>query len=102
MGKIYKEELEGEELPIVGEYNIVTDWDGVAQAIIQIVQVEIIPFSEVTDDFAYKEGEGDRSLMYWRDVHIDFFTTELSALDKPFTEDLLIVCMEFKMVYTSK
>ncbi|MCT4606010.1 MAG: ASCH domain-containing protein [Marinisporobacter sp.] len=31
-----------------------------------------------TEEFAKTEGEGDKSLKYWRKVHIDFFTREVN------------------------
>jgi len=31
-------------------------------------------FNDVDDDFAYDEGEGDRSLAYWREAHKRYFT----------------------------
>jgi uncharacterized protein YhfF len=51
-------------------------------------------------DHVYKEGEGDRSLEYWRKVHIDFLTHELSEINKTFTENTLVVCEEFELVYS--
>lgn len=31
--------------------------------------VYIVPFNEVSIKYAFKEGEGDKSLSYWRRVH---------------------------------
>lgn len=92
-------EMEGVQLPQKGELNIITDWDGVAQAITENVNVQIIPFKEVSEDFARKEGEGDRTLHYWRSVHVDFFTKELANMNRAFSWDMLVVCEEFRLVY---
>ncbi len=51
------------------------------------------------DNDAYKEGEGDRSLEYWRKVHIDFLTRELAEINKAFTKKTQVVCEEFELVY---
>ncbi|WP_432664930.1 ASCH domain-containing protein [Wukongibacter baidiensis] len=91
--------LEGEELPKEGQLSIITDWKGIAQCIIEIKKVNIMPFKEVTEEFAKIEGEGDKSLEYWRRVHIDFFTKELSEVGKEFTEDMEVVFEEFEVVY---
>ncbi|CAH0343987.1 ASCH domain-containing protein [Bacillus sp. CECT 9360] len=92
-------EMEGVKRPQKGELNIITDWDGVAQAITETVNVSIIPFKEVSEDFARKEGEGDRTLHYWRTVHIDFFTKELMNMNIAFSEDMLVVCEELRLIY---
>ena len=31
-------------------------------------------FNDVDGDFAYDEGEGARSLAYWREAHLRYFT----------------------------
>lgn len=92
-------EVEKEPIPKVGEFNIITDWEGEAEVITETIDVRVLPFKEVGAEFAAKEGEGDKSLAYWRRVHIEFFTNELIDMDKEFNEDMLIVCEEFRVVY---
>lgn len=69
---LYK--IEDEPLPQPGEWSIILDGKENAVCVIRTASVSVIPFNKVTEEFAYKEGEGDRSLAYWRRVHIDFFT----------------------------
>lgn len=45
------------------------------------------------------EGEGDKSLEYWRNVYIKFFTEELKEVGKQFNEDMNIVYEEFEVVF---
>jgi len=92
-------EIENEPIPGVGDYIIIINWTGMAQCIIQIINVNIIPFKEVTEEFAAKEGEGDKTLSFWRKVHRKFFTLELKEYSKKFSEDMLMVCEEFEVVY---
>lgn len=92
-------ELEDEELPAVNEYSIILNWAGEAQCIIQNTRVFLVPFKEVTPEFAKREGEGDGSLDYWKSVHRKFFIEALNETDKEFTEDMLVVCEEFEVVY---
>ncbi len=91
--------LENEPLPKVGEYNVITDYGGAPKAITKTIDVSIIPFKDVDRDFASKEGEGDRSLSYWRKVHTEFFTAEMTELNQIFHEDMLVVCEEFQVVH---
>jgi uncharacterized protein YhfF len=92
-------EIDKEELPEIGEYSIITDWDGKAKCIIETTDVTIKPFNEVDKIFARIEGEGDGSLYFWKKVHNEFFTKELKTYELEFTEDLLVVCESFMVVY---
>jgi len=92
-------EREGEPLPQSGEYSIILNSKDEPVCIIQTVAVEVVPFKEVPEEFAYAEGEGDRSYEYWRNVHINFFTDELKNIGKEFTEDMLVVCERFTLIH---
>ena len=92
-------EIENELIPEVGDYAVITNWKGVAQSIIQITSINTIPFKEVTEEFAAKEGEGDKTLSFWRKVHRKFFTLELKEHNKKFYEDMPVICEEFEVVY---
>ncbi|MDW7668464.1 MAG: ASCH domain-containing protein [Bacillota bacterium] len=94
----YWYEVEDERIPEAGDLNIITDWEGKPVCVIKNEKVSVIPFKDVDKDFAFREGEGDKSLKYWRDVHIDYFTKELKEVDKDFNEDMLVVCEEFDVV----
>lgn len=88
-----------EKLPKTGEYSIIINWQGIAKCIIKTTKIEIIPFKDVTEKFASIEGEGDKSLDYWRNVHRIYFEDELKEIGKEFNEDMEIVCEEFEVVY---
>lgn len=92
-------EYENEKVPEAGDYSIITDWKGIAQCIIQTKEVTITPYIEVSEEFAAKEGEGDRSLVHWRNAHWHYFSREMEAMGKKPTEDMLVVCEEFEVVY---
>ena len=92
-------EVEDEPIPEEGEYSIILDGAGEAVCIIRTEKVYVTEFRNVTAGHAFKEGEGDRSLEYWREVHRDFFTDELNSYGLGFSEDMLIVCEEFGVVY---
>lgn len=95
-------EIENEQVPEAGDYAVITNWNGIAQCIIQIKNINIIAFKNVTKEFAAKEGEGDKSLRFWRKVHRKSFTLELKERNKKFYEDMLVVCEEFEVVYQSE
>ena len=92
-------EAENQELPRVGEYSIVLSSKDEAVCIIRTTNVYIVPFDEVSAEHAYKEGEGDRSLQYWRNVHADFFKAEFAEAGLTFTDRTSVVCEEFVCVF---
>lgn len=92
-------EYEKCDLPKVGEYNLILRTNGEAVCITRTTSVAVVPFMEVTAEHAYKEGEGDRSLQYWRTVHAQAFANELTEINEKFSEDMLVVCEEFKVVF---
>ncbi|MCH2189411.1 MAG: ASCH domain-containing protein [Gammaproteobacteria bacterium] len=94
-------EAENEPLPKAGDLSIVTNWQGTPLCVIQVEKVEIVPFNKVTAEFALCEGEGDKSLEYWRRVHWDYYHRELAATSKSPTDDMPIVCEYFKVIFTA-
>ncbi len=93
-------DLEKEELPKVNELSIITDFDGNAVAIIKNIKVEFIKFFDVTAELASKEGEGDKSLEYWRQAHIEVFKKWLKEFDILFDESMEIVYESFEVLFT--
>lgn len=95
-------ELEQEQVPKVESYSVLLDGNDQAQAIICTKVVEILPYSQVSEVHGYLEGEGDRTLNYWRSVHQPFFEQELKKYGQTFSEDMLIVYELFELVYQKK
>lgn len=89
----------GETIPSVGDLHIITDWDNTALFIIRTTAVNIVPYKDVTEEFAKKEGEGDLSLKYWQDVHESIFIREQHACGEVFSYGTEIVCEEFELVF---
>lgn len=59
----------GEPLPEVGSHWIACDSSGSPILILRTTKVSLAAFEEVDADFAYAEGEDDRSLESWRREH---------------------------------
>lgn len=86
--------------PKVGDYSIVTDWDGNPRCVIMTTKISILAFKDMTFDICKLEGEDD-SLESWRNNHIKFFTKDGEILDYTFTEDMPVLFEEFEVVYQS-
>ena len=91
--------IDNEALPQVGEYSVILDSHDNARCITKTTKVYVTSFNEVSEAHAYKEGEGDRSLAYWRKVHEKFFTECLNETGLDFSPTMEVVCEEFEVVY---
>lgn len=91
-------DIDGEDLPAVGQYGIILNGKSEPLCIIQFTKVSITPMNEVTEAFAALEGEGDLSYEYWYNEHERFFRKELSSYNIDFSFDMDLVCQEFKVV----
>lgn len=83
---------------IIGDYSILTNWNKSKQLLIKTTDINVVPFNKVTKQHARAEGEGTKSLRYWRKVHKELFTEELKEKNITFTEDMQIVCEIFRIV----
>jgi len=90
--------IEGKSVPQVGDYSIVTDWDGNPCCVIKTAAITIIPFDEMTYDICKREGE-DGSLESWKNGHRHFFTEEGKTLGYEFSEDMPVVFEDFEVVF---
>jgi len=77
----------------VGERWIVLDGRGQARCVIETTEVTYRRYNEVDSAFASDEGEGDRSLAYWRQAHRNYFGRQ-----GKFSEDMMLMCERFRLV----
>lgn len=64
---------EDEPLPEPGTLSILLNGSGRPRALVVTTHVQVVAFDQVDAEHADAEGEGDRSLAYWREVHEQFF-----------------------------
>jgi uncharacterized protein YhfF len=72
---------------------IVLDGRGQPACVIETLEVSYRRYHEVDAAFAYEEGEGDRSLRYWREAHRNYF----GRMGR-FSEDMMLMCERFRLV----
>ena len=95
---LWSYEIEGESIPKVGDLNIVTDWEGIPQCVIETTAVTIIPFEDITYDICKREGEDD-TLESWRAGHIKFFKGDGDILGYEFSNKMPVIFENFEVVY---
>ncbi|GAA3832307.1 ASCH domain-containing protein [Nocardioides panacisoli] len=89
-------ESEDSPLPEPGSMGIVLDGSGNPRALVATTDVRVARFDEVDAEHARLEGEGDRSLDHWREVHERFFAEHAPG---GFSPDMKVVLERFKVVY---
>ena len=92
-------EIEDEPLPQVGRLTVILDWQENPVCIVKLTQVDVCPFDQVTPEFAYAEGEGDRSYQWWHDAHVKFFTQYAQQIGAEFDTSADLVLERFEKVY---
>jgi uncharacterized protein YhfF len=65
-----------EPLPQEGDHSVILDGEGRPVCIIRTTEVTVKPFGQVDAAFAWDEGEGDRTLGWWRKAHAEFFARD--------------------------
>ena len=87
-------EDENETLPEVGDLSVILDGEESPIFVIRTAAVEIRRFGDVDEAFAWDEGEGDRTLEWWRRAHLWFFEQQGIQID----EDTLMVLEHFELL----
>jgi uncharacterized protein YhfF len=94
-------EEDGEELPRVGDRQVIIGSAGEEVATVEIVEVSVIRLGDADDALARDEGEGFRSVAEWRTVHEEFWRREvLPALRRPpsLDDDAQVVVERFRVL----
>lgn len=89
--------LDNEEVPKVEDYSIVLNSKDEPVAIIKTTNVDIVPFNEVSEEFAIAEGEGD--FEFWKKSHTNFFKDLCQEYSLEYKEDMLVVCERFTRIF---
>ena len=92
-------QLRKEAIPKIGDFFIVTDWKNNAKCIVRTIAVKLVPFFSINEEHARIEGEGDKSLAYWKKVHWDYYTRELEPFTRTPKESMIVVFEQFELVH---
>jgi uncharacterized protein YhfF len=96
---VWTVEFEGRSVPKTGDTSVILDGREQAVCIIQTTTVRIQAYEDVPPEFAYDEGEGDRSLAYWRDAHWRYFSRRCAEMGREPTLIMPVVCERFRLLY---
>ena len=99
-GSVAEYEADGVPMPRVGDRWIACDGQGVPRAVLRTTELRIGPLSSVDEQFAWDEGEGDRTRADWLRAHTEFFTRSHAERDLPFHSEIPVAFERFELVYS--
>jgi uncharacterized protein YhfF len=97
-GLLWAYEYDGEEISKTGDIEIVIDHLNRPALVTRITSAKVVPYDEVTAEYAAIEGEGDGSLEYWRKAHWAFFSRECARIGREPDESMPVVCSTFEVL----
>lgn len=98
-GSVEEMELDDEAIPAAGQYWIVMDGSGRPVCVTQTVQVRVAPLHDVDPAFAWDEGEGERTLEDWLEMHERYFRRTLSDKGIEYRDDLTVMFERFTVAW---
>ncbi len=87
--------LDDEGEPEPGEIFVIVDGRNNPVCAVKLTEVKQVPFDLVTEQHAWEEGEGDRTLASWRTEHQRFFEEY-----EMFSPNMPLLLMKFVLIET--
>lgn len=85
-------------IPFLGALSVLVDGTGSCRAIVETQRVEVIPFRDIDEDFAYAYGEGERTLEWFRLEMGAWYRAEALRHGERFSDDTPLICEWFAVV----
>jgi uncharacterized protein YhfF/GNAT superfamily N-acetyltransferase len=98
-GLVAWNELHPQDAPVPDGYSVVTEFDGTPRCVIRTVWLEKRALREVDAQFAWDEGEGDRTLADWMAGHRRYFGRVCPSLGIAFSDDVQVQLERFELLY---
>jgi uncharacterized protein YhfF len=98
---LWASQADGKTVPTRGDFSIVTLGGDDPVCVIETTDVRTIPFDEVTEDYAWHGGEGDRSMAAWRSMYWNYIERECRRLALAPSPKTPLVMERFRVVYSA-
>ena len=89
----------GENLLDYAGLAIVLDGRGLPLCLTETYEVTVRQYQDIDEEWAQAEGEGDGSLQYWQEGHWEYFTEEAKLEGYTISQDMLLKCERFRLIY---
>ena len=88
--------------PQVGDHSVVLRGDGTPVAVIRTTDARVGTLSSVDEQFAWDEGEGERTREWWLAAHRGYFRRTFAASGRAYDDDLEVVFERFVVVWPAE
>ena len=96
---LWSYEADNARIPQIGDYWIITKGPDDPICVIETTEQHIIPFDQVTPDYAYDGGEGNRTIEGWRKIYWKLIVDECARIGRSPSENAPLVMERFRVVY---
>ncbi len=93
---------DGEPPPVLGGHVVLLDGDGRPHAIWRTIEVRTGPLNSVDEQFAWDEGEGERTRQWWLSAHHRFFGRQAAAQGFEMHDEIETVFERFTIVWPAE
>ena len=90
-------QLRKEPLPQIGDFRVLTDWNGKARCVLRTVAVRLTPWFSIRSSYA--KLDNNASLEQWKQLHWEQFTNELEPFGRVPRDSMIVVCEVFEKVF---
>lgn len=90
---------DSEPLPRIGDHWVVCDGKGAPRVVLRTRELRLGPLSSVDEQFAWDEGEYDRSLETWLEGHRRYFARACRRIGVDFHDDVAVIFERFDIVW---
>ena len=88
-----------ETRPKPGDLALILNGAGEPVCVIRTTRVDVMPVTEVSAEFAFEEGEGDKTLAWWLKAHRAFWRGEAAREGFEYSDDLDVCCERFELAW---
>lgn len=98
-GLVWSYEADGKALSRPGDRWVVLAGPDEPVCVIETTSVEVIPYDEVPEEYAWEGGEGDRTLADWRRMYWEMIVTECERIGREPSPEAPLAMERFRVVY---
>ena len=90
-----------QKLPEIGDTIILIDYHGHPNLLVQLTQIDEVPFGAISETHTSIDGPPVRDLKIWKPLHTDYWNALLQAHGKQVTDEMPVLVERFTLIATS-
>lgn len=98
-GLVAEYAADGDALPRIGSHWVACDGSGRPRAVLRTTELRLGPVSSVDPQFAWDEGEYERTLESWLEGHRRYWRRSCERIGMEYSDDLEVCFERFRVVW---